>query len=412
MAVLAVHHARHVPTFAARLAAAGLDPIALETAAGRAALPILARGEAAGDAMAAPAAALPAGHGPIGHVSTAGATAAPLKVARSALNRIHWLALSMRFHLWGDPDLRGGMAAIRARLSQAGPMPDLGVPASLLFETGPGLLIDVATPIADQHAALAAFRPSSILLHPSTLEALLDMMAAGADGLPSVERWRTLGEPVSPALRQRLGAAHPGRLIVCYSTEELGYIALECPDVPGHYHVMDEMLLVEIVDDAGHPVAPGEIGRVIVTDLHNFASAMIRYDSGDFAMAGAGCACGRGLSTLGRVMGRARNRLADPDGGHRWLDVDWRRLRELAPISAHQLVQTGMDRFTLRYAAPQPLGAAAHDRIMQMVSEWIGRAVALDFVMADAAALADGSGKSEPFISMIDHDEVGGSDDR
>lgn len=42
---------------------------------------------------------------------------------------------------------------------------------------------------------------------------------------------------------------------------------------------------VEVVDDDGRPVAPGETGRLIVTDLHNRVCPMIRYDTQDLAVA-------------------------------------------------------------------------------------------------------------------------------
>ena len=57
---------------------------------------------------------------------------------------------------------------------------------------------------------------------------------------------------------------------------------------------MAENLIVEIVDDKGAPCASGEIGRVIVTDLHNFATPLMRYDIGDYAEVAAPCLCGGG----------------------------------------------------------------------------------------------------------------------
>jgi phenylacetate-CoA ligase len=36
------------------------------------------------------------------------------------------------------------------------------------------------------------------------------------------------------------------------------------------WHLLAENLLVEIVDAKGLPVRDGEVGRVVVTDLHNF----------------------------------------------------------------------------------------------------------------------------------------------
>ena len=55
-----------------------------------------------------------------------------------------------------------------------------------------------------------------------------------------------------------------------YTCQEAGYIALQCPD-HAHYHVQSENLIVEILDGDGNPCAPGESGRVVLSDLHNLS---------------------------------------------------------------------------------------------------------------------------------------------
>ena len=88
-----------------------------------------------------------------------------------------------------------------------------------------------------------------------------------------------------------------------YTCQEAGYLALQCPDYP-HFHVQSENVLLEVVDDVGQPCGPGEVGRVLITSLNNFATPLIRYELGDYAEVGAPCPCGRGLPVLKRIMGR------------------------------------------------------------------------------------------------------------
>ena len=59
--------------------------------------------------------------------------------------------------------------------------------------------------------------------------------------------------------------------------------------------------------------APGEVGQIIATPLHNFAMPLLRYASGDLAEVGE-CGCGRGLPTISRIMGRTRSVLSLPNG--------------------------------------------------------------------------------------------------
>lgn len=60
-----------------------------------------------------------------------------------------------------------------------------------------------------------------------------------------------------------------------YSANEVGYIALQCPRTEV-YHVLSEGALVEVLDEHGQACAPGAIGRVVVTPLHNFAMPLFR----------------------------------------------------------------------------------------------------------------------------------------
>jgi phenylacetate-CoA ligase len=80
-----------------------------------------------------------------------------------------------------------------------------------------------------------------------------------------------------------------------------------------------ENLIVELVvrdGDRERPAEPGEVGEVAITDLHNYGAPFIRYLSGDLAVAGpeGRCSCGRALSRLKAVEGRATDTLRDGAG--------------------------------------------------------------------------------------------------
>lgn len=97
-----------------------------------------------------------------------------------------------------------------------------------------------------------------------------------------------------------------------YGCGELGPIAYECEE--GSLHVMSENVVVEVLDQDGSPVAPGEDGEVVVTDLHNRAMPLIRYRIGDHATLGHSCSCGRGFPTLAKVWGREYDFVRGLDG--------------------------------------------------------------------------------------------------
>ena len=164
---------------------------------------------------------------------------------------------------------------------------------------------------------------------------------------------------------------------------------------------MAEALIVEIVDDAGRACAPGDVGRVLVTDLLNLATPIIRYDIGDYAIAGERCACGRGLPTLLRIMGRKRGMMLTRDGSRQWPITLFRQFGSIVPVTQYQLIQHEVDRFDLRIATPEHLSAEHQVRLTDILQTAIGKGASYT-ILRFADRLPPGlGGKSDEFISMI-----------
>ncbi|WP_248723023.1 CoF synthetase [Seonamhaeicola sp. ML3] len=69
-----------------------------------------------------------------------------------------------------------------------------------------------------------------------------------------------------------------------YSSEELGIIAQQTKYSTQHFIINHASYYVELLDfNHDKPVKPGEFGRIVVTDLFNYAMPLIRYDTGDIA---------------------------------------------------------------------------------------------------------------------------------
>jgi phenylacetate-CoA ligase len=104
-----------------------------------------------------------------------------------------------------------------------------------------------------------------------------------------------------------------------YGCREVMLIGSECEAHDG-MHTSMENLIVEVIvrEDNGtvRAARPGESGEVAVTDLHNLACPMIRYLTGDLAVARADtrCACGRSLAKIGSIEGRVTQTMHDGYG--------------------------------------------------------------------------------------------------
>ena len=72
----------------------------------------------------------------------------------------------------------------------------------------------------------------------------------------------------------------------------------------------EELLHLEILDDAGGPVPDGEVGEVVATTLGVEAMPLIRYRTGDCAaLHREACSCGRTSPRLGPIIGRKNQKL-------------------------------------------------------------------------------------------------------
>lgn len=125
-------------------------------------------------------------------------------------------------------------------------------------------------------------------------------------------------ERLFPADRAVMTQAFGEGIFETYGSREVMLIAAECPAHQG-LHISMENLIVEVIVREGEierPALPGELGEVVITDLHNFGAPFIRYVNGDMAIAlpPARCPCGRWLTRLQTVEGRATDTLRDGQG--------------------------------------------------------------------------------------------------
>lgn len=409
--VLAAYAYHHSPFFRTRFDQAGLDvnqsPDVQKTwtAASHAKIPLLTRAELMQAADQIRCRAVPREHGATHEVQTSGSTGQMISVLRTEVTQLFWMALTMRDHLWHRRDFSASLVAIKA-LTPSMDDPSVaarngwGPPATLLLDTGPSYTQPLAMDVAQQAAWLIRRNPNYLLTYPSNLSALLDQFKKWGSFPPALRQIRTIGETLSADTRERCRRLGEVEVVDMYSSQEAGIIALQCP-VSGLYHVQCESLLVEVLDDDGQPCKPGEVGRIVITDLHNFATPIIRYEIRDYAEVGPPCPCGRGLQTLARIMGRRRNMVVFPNGERHWPRVGAYRFREVAAIKQYQVVQHALDDIEVRLVVEQPLSNEQETRLTAIIHSALGHAFPLRFNYFSQELAKTRGGKFEEFVSLV-----------
>ncbi|WP_437193759.1 phenylacetate--CoA ligase family protein [Planctomicrobium sp. SH527] len=117
------------------------------------------------------------------------------------------------------------------------------------------------------------------------------------------------GEPGAaiPAVRQRVESSWGARVIDHWGMTDIGSLGTEAFDTPGELIILESDCIAEIVEkDGTAPVAAGEVGELVITNLWRWGQPVIRYRTGDLVRAcKTPCPQGRSLLRLeGGILSR------------------------------------------------------------------------------------------------------------
>lgn len=366
-------------------------------------IPLLAKTDLRNHGTALRQDKLPPHHAPVDIVKTSGSTGVSVEVLSTQLTRTLWSAATVRDHITLGRDFSKRSGSIRylpegARGHAGIKLPNWGHPVADLYQTGPAAAIHVTHPVAELAAWLRRFNPDYLMTYPSVATELLDEMGA-AGKPPALQEIRFMSEPLDRELEERLEKDWGVRCADLYTCNETGYIATRCP-AHGKLHAHSETVLVELLNEAGKDCTPGETGRVVLTSLHNLATPLIRYDIGDYAVAGKPCACGRATPVIEQVLGRVRNYARAPDGGKFWpgsLGI----LRKVGPIVQAQYVQTNLDTIEVNMVLERPLSEEEEAQTIELAQKALEYPYKVKLVAVEEIKRGP-TGKFEEFLSLID----------
>lgn len=392
LALLLGHAKRTVPHFQRSLPVRRLDRELLH------AIPVLTRSQLQKEPAAFASSNVPVQHLPLALVRSSGSTGRPIELKITRLTSLIRRALYLREHVWHRRDLSLAAATIRNFRDGSG-MPPAGKRSAgwgYGYATRPISALNIRASVDEQLRWLQQVQPAYLTTFPTNLRALaLEGLERGIR-LPGLREVCTYAESPPPGLPGLVRRAFDAGVVDIYSSEETGPIAFQCPK-HAHYHVQSENLVVEVLDDTGRACRPGEVGRVVITDLHNFATPLIRYQIGDHAELGPPCDCGRGLPVLARILGRTRSMLRMGGGRLRWPSLpSGDKLGSIAPVRQFQLVQKDFERLDLRLVVARALTRGEEERVRAAFLGDLGGGFTLALTYTDAIARNAG-GKYEDF---------------
>ena len=249
--------------------------------------------------------------------------------------------------------------------------------------------------------ALQSFRPKCVYGYASSL-ALLAARAAAREirlRLPEFRVVCATGEPLYPHQRQLIGEVFGVPVANEFGSRDIGFTAHETPH--GQLLLISESIILEVLDEAGRPVAAGELGEAVATGLCSDAQPFIRYRTGDMVRVSAEkCSDGRGLHVLSEVIGRTTDFVVRPDGVVMHALAVIYVLRAVEGIAQFKVIQHALRDVEVLVVADSQWTDAGHAKVIAGLAARLGDEVRINLRLVDAIPV-EPSGKYRHVISHV-----------
>jgi phenylacetate-CoA ligase len=162
--------------------------------------------------------------------------------------------------------------------------------------------------------AFNRFRPVLLNAYASSAALLANLIEHNRTRIHSPRTIICASETLYPHQREVIEEVFRARIWDWYGLTELVGNASECERHNG-YHLSMEQGYFEVLDENDQPVAPGDVGEIVATGLHNFSMPLVRYRTGDLGeYTDEVCPCGRQSRMIKSIQGRVFEFIETPSG--------------------------------------------------------------------------------------------------
>lgn len=301
-----------VPYYRELFQSTGFDPQAVRALADLQRLPLLTKADIRTHAERMKA----EGHGPLSRYNTGGSSGQPLVFYIGKGRKSHDVAAKWRATRWWDVDIGDREAVIWGSPIEHGAQDRMKALRDALFRSTLLPAFEMSEARLDEFVAwLRRHRPTMLFGYPSALAYIArhaEKRATRLDDL-GVKVAFVTSERLYDDQRETIARVFGCRVANGYGGRDAGFIAHECP--AGGMHLSAEDIVVEAIDSEGRPVAAGQPGELVVTELSTAEFPFVRYRTGDVGVLDdARCPCGRGLPLLRDLQGRTTDFVVAADG--------------------------------------------------------------------------------------------------
>jgi len=204
----------------------------------------------------------------------------------------------------------------------------------------------------------------------------------------------SLNEYTKKSTKKYFGVAALSR----YSNLENGIIAQQTKEDSGDYLINTASYVVEIIKmDSNEPVKDGELGRIVVTDLFNYAMPLIRYDTGDVGSISINSEK-NGNKYLSTVEGRQLDLLYDTKGDLVSSYIAYKNMWQYTEILQYQLIQVNKDTYIFKINAENKF--TKENQLLNELKTYLGNDAKISFEYVSEIPLLS-SGKRKKVVNLM-----------
>jgi phenylacetate-CoA ligase len=340
--------------------------------------------------------------------STSGSTGEPLVFYSTKDDRYNWgYARAQRALSWSGYRLGDRIADFHAGLPNQNGLEKFinriksSFRKSLFID--PLIMSEESIPVMAKK--LEVYRPEFLFGYPSAIYLMARYIQSKGSSSLKIKAVLTCDEQLYDYQRELFHKVFSCDTYSYYSAWEVFDIAGECAQHTG-YHISAENVIVEITDEAGKPVPANVEGRILLTNLHNYAMPFIRYDIGDTgAISDVSCPCGRNsLPLLVNLSGRADTVILTRSGKQiPGRSIPQRFLATLG-VDQYQIVQESYEYVVVKIVLDKEYPEDTKTRVIQKIQACykpiLGKEITLDVQLVHQISPAK-SGKRAVFISKL-----------
>ena len=229
----------------------------------------------------------------------------------------------------------------------------------------PKKYVDPKSSIDDQIEVLSENDPEVISYFPQTLVAICKKLSDIDNVQLDPQLVLTYGEPLTESTREYIEETLNAPVRDNYATTEFGTVAWECPE--GGYHIAEDSVHAEILDEDQESVSQGEIGQLVLTGLVNDAIPLIRYNIGDLVENGGNsCGCDTEFKKIKKIKGRKENVIKNAEGNFVFPDEIIDKIVSIEEIIMFQ-IEAEDDKYIFRYVQSKDFSKEDRNKVRDIL---------------------------------------------